>query len=68
MNIPREAVGRKRQDLKTKGIDGKGRVESIMPKSKKLQQMKTTQKQNKLRGLSPQANYTERATAACRLC
>jgi hypothetical protein len=25
-----------------------------------------TLKKNKLRGLSPQANYTDRATAACR--
>jgi hypothetical protein len=33
-------------------------VEGIMPSIR-------SQKKNKLRGLSPQANYTDRATAAC---
>jgi hypothetical protein len=31
-----------------------------------LNGVKTKQKTNKLRGLNPQANYTDRATAACR--
>jgi hypothetical protein len=36
-------------------------VRNIFPRGKYY-----TYKQNKLRGLSPQANYTDRATAACR--
>jgi hypothetical protein len=30
-----------------------------------LQEKRIKKKQNKLRGISPQANYTDRATAAC---
>jgi hypothetical protein len=37
-------------------------VRYIMPRSSKY----TTELDNELRGLSPQANYTDRATAACR--
>jgi hypothetical protein len=37
-----------------------------MVSTRSLTEMSTRNVQNKLRGLSPQANYTDRATAACR--
>jgi hypothetical protein len=43
-------------------LTGEGGI--INPFIKWIKQNK--EKQNKLRGFSPQANYTDRATAACR--
>jgi hypothetical protein len=68
MMIPKEAEAMKSSMIKGQGILYKWRntYEILLRNLKESNYLRNQDIQNKFRGLSPQAKYTDRATASCR--